>query len=208
MNIDLTDLQSGGQDKPTKKKTDKPLLNTISPRIVDEYCTAKGIMKEGQQMLAEPKAVIHDGYINELFTRNAGLTGGESTFKALGSDVRDSLTIYNHSRFSKATLQSGTEASPEGQARLRALKDITKSKFPKCFEEHVEISLDTSEIPTTLRDDFLKDMIAVLNKYHKAGCLKKVLKFSPEFEANRHEILTADQNIKVNQHMPVSVTIR
>jgi len=206
--MDLSKLKGDGGPAPSKKKSDKPLLNTVEPSSVDMFCQGRGIMKEGQDYMAGPKAVIQENYLSEYFHRNAGVAGSVRTFRAVGNDPRDSVTVYSNDRFTKATLQSGTEVDPAGEARAKALKDIVKGKFDKCFEEHIEVKLDTSDIPATLREEFVLDMIAVLNKYHKASCLKKVLRFTKNFEANRHELLTASKNLEVNTHMPLSVVIK
>ena len=202
--MDLSKLQGDGGGKPAKKASDKPLLNTIQPGTVDMFCQGRGIMKEGQDYMSGPKAVIQEGYISEYFNRNAGVAGGVKTFKAAGSDPRDSVTVYSNSAWTKATLQSGTEADPAGEARAKALRDIVKGKYDKCFEEHIEVKLDTSDIPASLRDEFILDMIAVLNKYHKASCLKKILKLVPGFDSSRHELLSPQKNLEVNAHMPLS----
>ena len=165
-------------------------------------------MKEGQYYMAGPKATLQDNYLSEYFNRNAGVAGGVKTFRAVGSDPRDSVTIYSNATWTKATLQNGTEVDPAGEARAKALKDIVKGKYDNCFEEHIEVKLDTSDIPSSLRDEFVLDMIAVLNKYHKASCLKKILKFAPGFESSRHELLTPQKNLQVNTHMPLSVVIK
>ena len=206
--IDLTELQGGGGKKPAKKKADKPLLNTVSSETVDSFVQGRGIQKEGQQLKAPAEAQIKDAYLNELFNRNAGIAEAAKTFRAVGNSPIDSVTVYHNTNWARCVLQDGTEALPEGAAKEKALKEITKSKYDKCFEEHVEIKMDTSEIPSSLRDEFILDMIGVLNKYHQAHNLRKVLKFSQGFESGRYEILSANQNLQVNQHMPVSVIVR
>lgn len=206
--MDLSKLKGEGGAKPTKKKSDKPLLNTISKAKVDLFCQGKGIRAEGQDLMNEPKAEIEQCYLTELFNRNAGVAGANKTYRAVGNDSRDSVTVYHNTRWSRAVLQDGVEEDPSGAAKVRELKNITGAKYNKCFEEHLEIKLDTTEIPATLKDEFILDMIAVLNKYHKASCLKKVLRFSPAFEANRYEIITPEKNLLVNQHMPISVVVK
>ena len=208
MTIDLSDLQGGGGKPPAKKKQDKPLLTTVPQEKVDTFCQGKGIEKEGQQIKAPAEAEIKEAYTQELFNRNAGVAEASKTFRAMGTSNQDRVTVYHNTNWARCVLQNGTEVSPEGQAKTRALKDAVKSKYDKCFEEHLEVKMDTSDIPKALRDEFVMDMIAVLNKYHQAHTLRKVLKFTPEFEAGRYEMLTPAQNLLVNQHMPVSVIVR
>lgn len=206
--MDLSKLEGGGGRKPAKSKQDKPLLNTVTPESVDSFCQGKGIEKEGQQLKAPPQAVIKEAYLEELFNRNAGVAEPACTFRAMGTSNQDRVTVYHNQTGAKCVLQGGTEVLPEGAAKDKALKEITKKLYSKCFEEHVEIKMDTSEIPSSMRQEFLLDMIAVLNKYHQAHNLRKVLKFTPEFELGRFEMLTPSQNLQVNQHMPVSVIVR
>ena len=206
--MDLTKLEGGGGKKPVKGKQDRPLLNTIAAERVDAFCQGKGIEKEGQQLKASPEAEIKEAYLEELFNRNAGVAEASKTFRAMGSSNQDRVTVYHNNNWTRCVLQDGTQALPEGEAKVRVLKDTTKGKYDKCFEEHVEIKMDTAEIPASIRNEFLMDMIAVLNKYHQAHNLRKVLKFTPMFTAGRYEMLTPRQNLQVNQHMPVSVIVR
>lgn len=206
--IDLTTLEGGGGKKPAKKKADKPLLNTVAGDTVDTYCQGKGIEAEGKQIKSGPEAMIKESYLEELFNRNAGIAEAAKTFRANGTSNQDRVTVYHTTSWARCILQDGTELLPEGSAKQRSLKDTTKGKYDKCFEEHVEIKMDTGEIPSALREEFILDMIAVLNKYHQAHNLRKILKFTPAFEAGRYEILTPKQNLEVNQHMPVSVVVR
>lgn len=208
MTIDLSDLQGGGNAKPLRKKTDKPLLNTVSSDKVDQFLQGNTIRKEGEALKKGPEGEIKEAYIEELFSRNAGVAEPAKTFRAGGSAPADAVTVYSHSTWAKVALQDGTEVDPKGEAKVRALKDITKSKFDKCFEEHVEVKLDTSAIPSKLKDEFVMDMIAVLNKYGQAHTLRKVLKFKREFDAGRYEMLTPQQNLKVDQHIPLTVIVK
>lgn len=203
--IDLSDLQGGGGKKPAKKKQDKPLLNGVTADVVDIFCQGNGIKKEGEALKKQPEAEIKEAYLDELFHRNAGVAEAAKTFQASGSAPQDRVTVYHSSAWARAVLQDGTEVDPKGEAKLRVLKDITDKKFNKCFEEHLEIKMDTSEVPKGLRDEFILDMIAVLNKYNQAHTLRKILKLTPAFEAGRYELLSPSQNLQVNQHMPISV---
>lgn len=203
--IDLSDLQGGGGKKVTKKKQDKPLLNNITSDVVDTFCQGNGIRKEGEALKAQPEAEIKEAYVNDLFHRNAGVAEAAKTFQARGSAPQDSVTVYHNAAWAKVVLQDGTEVDPKGEAKLRALKDITEKKFDKCFEEHLEIKMDTSLVAKSQREEFILDMIAVLNKYGQAHTLRKVLKFTSAFEAGRYELLSPNQNLQVNQHMPLSI---
>tara|TARA_Y100000004_G_scaffold28994_1_gene29875 strand:- start:37176 stop:37799 length:624 start_codon:yes stop_codon:yes gene_type:complete len=203
--IDLSDLQGGGGKKPAKKKQDKPLLSNVSADTVDMFCQGNGVKKEGEALKAGPEAEIKEAYIHDLFHRNAGLAEAAKTFQARGSAPQDSVTVYHNAAWAKVVLQDGTEIDPKGEAKLRALQDITDKKFDKCFEEHVEIKMDTSQVAKGQRDEFIMDMIAVLNKYKQAHTLRKILKFTPGFEASRYEILNPSQNLQVQQHMPLSI---
>jgi len=203
--IDLSELQGGGGKPPAKKKQDKPLLNGVTNDVVDMFCQGNGIKKEGEALKKGPEGEIKEAYVDELFHRNAGLAEAAKTFQAQGSAPQDRVTVYHNAAWARVVLQDGTEIDPKGDAKLRALQDITKKKFDKCFEEHVEIKMDTSQVAKGQREEFILDMIAVLNKYKQAQTLRKILKFTPAFEASRYEILSPTQNLSVNQHMPLSI---